>query len=209
VLLFCEKTNGFWNRKGEMMRYIKILQEKMESLQCDIQGERFSYENFVDKMRDIFIDLRDKHKTTYFIGNGGSAGIAIHMTADYLKSVKIRTHSMHDAAILTCLGNDFGYEYVFSKQVEIIAKKGDVLVAISSSGNSPNIIRAVEMAKRRGCTIISFSGFEEDNKLRQLGDYNIYISCMEYGIVESIHNMILQHIVDEIYFFDKNRVSEV
>jgi len=120
------------------------------------------------------------------------------MTADYLKNGGIKTHSMHDPSTITCLGNDFGYEYIFSKQIEVIAEKNDLLVAISSSGNSRNILNAVEVAKEKGCKIITFTGFREDNNLRQLGDYNAYVPSMEYGIVESIHNMILQQVVDEI-----------
>ena len=70
------------------------------------------------------------------------------------------------------------------------------MVAISSSGNSPNILRGIEMAKRNGAWVITLTGFRENNKARQLGDYNIYVPSMEYGIVESVHNIILQQTVD-------------
>ena len=152
---------------------------------------------------EFFLHIRDKRSMCSFIGNGGSAGIAVHMTADFLKNGKMRTHSMFDPATITCLANDYGYEHVFSKQLEIVANPGDLLVAISSSGNSPNIVNAAEMAKKVGCQVITFTGFKPDNKLRQMGDFNIYVPCMEYGIVESIHNMILQQIVDEIMTKDK------
>ncbi len=132
----------------------------------------------------------------YFIGNGGSAGIAIHMTADFLKNGKMRTVSMYNPATLTCLGNDFGIEYIFSKQLELLARPRDLLVAISSSGNSPNILRAIETAKEKGCKVITLTGFREDNKARHMGDFNVYVPSMEYGIVESVHNIILQQVVD-------------
>ena len=103
---------------------------------------------------------------------------------------------MHDPATLTCLGNDYGYEHVFSKQLEIVTESGDLLVAISSSGESENIINAVLIAHKTGCKILTLSGFQPDNRLRQLGDYNIYVPSMEYGIVESVHNIILQEAVD-------------
>lgn len=154
--------------------------------------------NVVRIIQNNFYELKRNKKTLYFIGNGGSAGIAIHMTADYLKNGGIKTHSMHDPALLTCLGNDFGYEYIFSKQLEVVAEKDDILVAISSSGNSLNIIKAIEMARKKGCRVITLSGFAKDNKISSLGDYNIYVPSMEYGIVESIHNMLLQQIVDEL-----------
>ena len=146
----------------------------------------------------VFTDAKQNKRVVYFIGNGGSAAIAIHMTSDYLKNGGIKTHSMHDSAVLTCLANDFGYEFVFSKQVEMIAEENDILVAISSSGRSQNILNAVAVAKKKKCHIVTFSGFADDNPLRQAGDFNVYVPSMEYGVVESIHNMILQQVVDEI-----------
>lgn len=136
--------------------------------------------------------------TLFFIGNGGSAGIATHMTADFLKNGGIRTISMLQPATITCLGNDYGYEFIFSKQLEIMAEPGDLLVAISSSGNSPNIVNAAKTAKEKGCQVMTFTGFKPDNRLRQLGDINVYVPSMSYGHVESIHNMILQQVVDDI-----------
>ena len=145
---------------------------------------------------NVFRAVRDAAGHVYFIGNGGSAGIAMHMTADFLKNGKMRTVSMYNPATLTCLGNDFGIEFIFSKQLEFLAHPGDLLVAISSSGNSPNILRAIETAKEKGCKVITLTGFREDNKVRQMGDFNVYVPSMEYGIVEAVHNIILQQVVD-------------
>lgn len=144
----------------------------------------------------IFRTVRMEDGILYFIGNGGSAGIAVHMTADFLKNGQMRTVSMYNPATLTCLGNDFGYEYIFSKQLALLARSGDLLVAISSSGNSPNIVHGIETAKEKGCKVVTLTGFREDNRVRQMGDLNIYVPSMEYGTVESIHNIILQAAVD-------------
>lgn len=149
-------------------------------------------------MRQVRADRRQ----LFFIGNGGSAGIAVHMTADFLKNGRMRTIDLYAPTTLTCLGNDYGYEYVFSKQLEILAARGDVLVAISSSGNSPNILRAAETVRATGGVVITFTGFKEDNLLRVMGDRNLYVPSMAYGIVESIHNQILQQVVDEIMALD-------
>lgn len=180
-----------------------LLEEHCEVLKNINFDNELSYDANIDIIVKKLLSIRAAGKFIYFIGNGGSAGIAMHMTVDFLKNGKMRTHSMHDAPTLTCLGNDYGYEYVFSKQLEIVAGKDDILVAISSSGNSPNIIEAVREARHKGCKVITLSGFQPNNKLRQLGDYNIYVPSMKYGIVESIHNMILQQIVDEIFRMDK------
>ena len=101
-----------------------------------------------------------------FIGNGGSAAIASHMAIDYTKNGGIRALAFNDGAALTCLGNDLGYAQVFARQIEMHARSGDLLIAISSSGNSANILAAVEAARGRGCAVVTFSGFRPDNKLR-------------------------------------------
>lgn len=150
----------------------------------------------VEALVSVFQAVRNAGGFLYFIGNGGSAGIAIHMTADFLKNGQMRTVSMYNPATMTCLGNDFGYEFVFSKQIEFLARPSDLLVAISSSGNSPNILYGIETAKEKGCRVVTLTGFREDNRARRMGDLNIYVPSMEYGIVESVHNIILQQAVD-------------
>ena len=158
----------------------------------------FSYDEIILELAKFFSKVKAGGNMIYFIGNGGSAGISIHMTSDFLKNGGMRTHSMHDPSVMTCLANDFGYEYVFSKQLEIIAQPNDLLVAISSSGESPNILQAIGGGRRKHCKILTFSGFKPDNSLRKLGDLNVYVPSTSYGIVESIHNMILQDVVDAL-----------
>lgn len=122
-----------------------------------------------------------------FIGNGGSAGIASHLAIDYSKNGHVPAITFTDASALTCLSNDYGYEHAFAKQIEFHGRKEDVLIAISSSGRSSNILNAVKSARQIGCKIITFSGFQEKNPLRQLGDINFYVASSEYGFVEVAH----------------------
>ncbi|WP_303814480.1 SIS domain-containing protein [Selenomonas ruminantium] len=188
---------------GEKMKefrnnYLMHVISKLESVECDKAGLHISYNTVMAVLTDVFADIRRLNGKVFFIGNGGSAGISMHMTTDFLKNGRVRTHSMHDPATLTCLANDYGYENVFSKQLEMAAEEGDMLVAISSSGRSENILRAVHVARNMGCHIVTFSGFAVDNPLRKLGDFNVYVPCDSYGIVESIHQLILQQIVDEL-----------
>lgn len=131
-----------------------------------------------------------------FIGNGGSAGVASHMAIDYGKNGGLRALAFNDGAALTCLGNDLGYDQVFAKQIEMHGATGDILIAISSSGRSPNILNAVEEARERGLTILTLSGFGPDNPLRKLGDFNVYIGQESYGCVEIAHLSILHFILD-------------
>lgn len=131
-----------------------------------------------------------------FIGNGGSAGICSHMATDYSKNGGMRSLAFNDGAMLTCLGNDLGYENVFAKQLDLHAVEGDLLIAISSGGKSKNILEAVGLARRRGCRVVTLSGFGADNPLRKLGDMNFYLGSDQYGYVEVGHLAILHAILD-------------
>jgi len=133
-----------------------------------------------------------------FIGNGGSAAIASHMATDYSKNGDVRSLALNDSAMLTCLGNDLGYDQVFTKQVELHARPGDLVIAISSSGRSANILNAVKAARTAKCAVVTLSGFANDNPLRSLGDINFYIDSDRYGFVEISHLTICHAILDFI-----------
>ena len=143
-----------------------------------------------------------------FIGNGGSAGICSHMATDYSKNGGLRASAFNDGATLTCLGNDLGYENVFAKQIEWHARAGDLLIAISSSGKSTNILAAVKAARNAGCQVVTFSGFSDDNPLRGLGDINFYIRSTEYGFVE-IGHLALIHVILDLHLGWNNAKKDV
>lgn len=145
--------------------------------------------------------LRDqaaRHRKLIFIGNGGSASIASHQAVDYWKNGGLRAIAFNDSALLTCVANDFGFPHVFEKPVEMFADPGDILIAISSSGQSENILRGVGAARRQRCHVITLSGFKPDNALRFMGDLNFYAPSTSYGEVEITHLAICHAIVDRI-----------
>jgi D-sedoheptulose 7-phosphate isomerase len=131
-----------------------------------------------------------------FVGNGGSAGIASHLAIDFSKNGGLRSLAFNDASALTCLGNDLGYENVFAKQLDFHARPGDLLIAISSSGRSPNILNAVKAARVHDCKVVTFSGFTEENDLRKSGDVNFYVRSGEYGFVEVAHLALCHAVLD-------------
>lgn len=141
----------------------------------------------------------------YVIGNGGSAGIASHFSTDLIKSMKIPSQTLYDSNLMTCLSNDLGYENVFSYPLEKLLKPQDLLVAISSSGKSPNIIKAAETAILRKTPLVTLSGFMDKNPLRKLGHLNFWIDRCDYGLVETAHFFLLHTIVD---LWNKNSTSE-
>jgi D-sedoheptulose 7-phosphate isomerase len=132
----------------------------------------------------------------YFIGNGASASMASHYSADMAKNGHLHTQVFSDLSLITAISNDIGYEDVFSIPLERRAIKGDMLVAISSSGSSPNILKAVETALRIDLTVITLSAMAPDNPLRQMGSLNFYIPAGTYGHAETGHAAILHHIMD-------------
>lgn len=131
-----------------------------------------------------------------FVGNGGSATIASHMAIDYAKNGGIRAVAFNDPAFLTCLGNDLGYENVFAQSIAMLGTAGDLLVAISSSGRSANILNAVAAARAKGMPVLTLSGFGADNPLRRLGDRNVYAGSATYGMVEIAHLVYLHGVLD-------------
>jgi len=162
----------------------------------DQQGKSLDYETTVFQILSILKNLKVTDNKLMFIGNGGSAAIASHMAVDYWKTAGIPALCFNEGSQLTCLGNDFGYEAVFEKPIEVFARPGDILIAVSSSGKSPNIIRGVEAAVRLGCRVITLSGFLPNNPLRSLGEFNFYCASTEYGFVELTHQIILHMLLD-------------
>jgi D-sedoheptulose 7-phosphate isomerase len=138
---------------------------------------------------------RDAH--LYIIGNGGSAGMASHMATDAAKNGRLRALAFNDSSLLTATGNDLAYDQVFSLPLERLARSGDLLIAISSSGNSPNIVRALEVARGLGVGSVTLTGMRPDNKARALGDLNFYVPLPRYGWAESAHQVVLHYWFDQ------------
>lgn len=155
----------------------------------------------VAEVIELIIRARDQNRNIFFIGNGGSAATASHFANDLAigsrsKLSPYRVISLTDNnAVMTAIANDFGYEQLFVKQLEAIYREGDLLVAISASGNSPNVLKAVEYVKGRGGTTIGLTGFD-GGKLKPLVDYVLHVPTQkgEYGPVEDIH-MIFDHVI--------------
>lgn len=180
--------------------YIAELINKLEKTEIR-QGTEKNYEDYnqgIQVLVDVFTRHKEKGSQVFFIGNGGSAAIASHMTADFMKNGGMNTYSLYDSAVTTCMGNDYGYENIFSRPMQFLVRENDLVIAISSSGNSANIINAIQVAKEKNAEVITLTGFEATNKAKQMGDINVYVPCCKYGMVESIHNLILQQIVDLI-----------
>jgi len=174
----------------------------VESIEItNTENIEFSLEDDLTEIHKLLVDVQKKERNLYIIGNGGSAAIASHAVIDFMNVGKISAHTLHDPSTLTCMSNDYGYENAFSKILNITLKKEDLLIVISSSGQSKNMTNAVKAAKKNGTTVITLSGFDSKNTLRTLGDINIWINSRDYGMVEIAHQFILHNLADR--FIDK------
>ena len=135
-------------------------------------------------------------KKIIIAGNGGSAAMASHVTVDFTKAAGIRAVNFNEADLITCFANDYGYEHWVEKALEAYADPGDLVILISSSGKSQNILNAAEKANEMGLSVITVSGFLTDNPLRKLGDLNLWVDSTEYNIVEMTHHVWLVAIID-------------
>lgn len=155
-------------------------------------------EEGVEATLDLMDAARDTGSAVYIVGNGGSASIASHMANDFVNVGGLRCFTIHDSSILTCMANDYGYEQVYARQLQTLARPGDVLIAISSSGSSRNIRAASDAARSQGASVVTLSGFSAENPLRSQGDVNFWISSTDYGIVEIGHLFILHNLADRM-----------
>jgi len=182
--------------KEFIKHYISNLQKVLAEIDLTVISEIINMLELVHK----------KHSKIYIIGNGGSAATASHMANDLSVGLKLReirnfnVESLSDnSSICTAIANDIGYENIFYAQLKNKLTKDDLLIAISCSGNSENIIKAVEYAKEIGTSIVGMTGFE-GGKLKEIADIPFHINTNkgEYGLVEDVH-MVLDHIIYSYY----------
>lgn len=133
-------------------------------------------------------------RRTWLVGNGGSAAVASHIANDMIR-MGIPAVALVDPPTLSANANDFGWQEGFSRQGAILFSPGDLAIAISSSGRSPNVLNAAKAAKEKGCDLLTLSGFFEDNPLRQMGDVNLWVDSQNYGVVEIAHLAMLHEMV--------------
>ena len=153
--------------------------------------------NELVKVRNLLLDVSSNNKKIIIIGNGGSASIASHFSVDLTKNAKLRCVNFNEASLITCFANDYGFEHWAEKAVDFYGDEGDLLIVISSSGQSQNIINAVKAARNGNFhTVITMSGFSEDNPLKKLGDINLWANNKSYNFVENIHQIWLLAITD-------------
>ncbi|RJP58337.1 MAG: SIS domain-containing protein [Deltaproteobacteria bacterium] len=176
---------------------VEELRATLHSLSArDRHGRETDTDSSFAQWKNRTLRVRSGRRTVFLIGNGASASMASHIAADLAKNAHIHTEVFSDLSLITAIANDLSYEEVFAEPLRRRMVTGDMLVAISSSGQSPNIIRAVQEATVSKGFIVTFSAMEPGNMLRLQGNLNYYVPAQTYGMAESCHAAILHYWVD-------------
>jgi len=146
--------------------------------------------------KEMAFRLRTSGNRVFLIGNGASASMASHFAADLAKNGGMQTEIFTDLSLITATANDISYEQIFAEPLRHRMSEGDMLIAISSSGSSPNVLRGAETAKELGGIVVTLSAMKEENALRKLGNLNFYIFAQSYGLAETGHAAILHYWMD-------------
>jgi len=160
----------------------------------DHEGNTLDCEEGIQKNLRMLEDLRERGGNLFLVGNGGSAGVVSHILTDFINVDKLNARTLHESSLISCMSNDYGYENSFSEPLSTLAREKDLLIAVSSSGRSPNIHNAVKSIKKVGGEAITLSGFGHDNPLRSMGELNIWLDSNSYGLVEIGHLFYLHHL---------------
>ena len=156
---------------------------------------RFNHKDFY-KIIKLLQKIKKNKKKVILVGNGGSAAMASHVSVDLTKMCKIRAINFNEADLLTCFSNDYGYENWVQKALFYYADRRDLVICISSSGESQNIIKGAKFAKKIGCKVVTLTGFNKKNKVKKIGHINLWIESQNYNHIEMVHHTWLLSIVD-------------
>lgn len=190
-------------------KYCQALDSALAKLEItSIVGGEITHDRGFDDLCKFSAILAENGRQKYFVGNGASAAFANHMALDWSKNGGVPSHAFASSPLLTAMGNDLGFDETFSAPLGYYSKKGDLLVTISSSGNSVNILRSIEVAREKGMNVVTFTGLKPENKSRKMGDLNFYVPAKTYGIVECAHQVLLHIWLDQYMgVFEWNRTE--
>ncbi len=148
------------------------------------------------KLYKLIIKIKSKKNKIIIAGNGGSAAIASHFSVDMTKNGGVRCINFNESDLLTCFSNDYGYENWLKQAIKFYADKGDLIILISASGNSKNMINAANYTKKMKNSLVTLSGFNGKNKLSKIGNINFTVNSKKFNFIENIHQYLLLLLVD-------------
>ena len=187
-------------------RWLELLKEAIDGVKCKADNISASFDSAADTVKNLFKSSMTGNCSIFWVGNGGSAAICSHLSQDMMNKLGIKSHYLNDPSLMTCMANDYGYENVYAGPLSVYASEKDILIAISSSGNSENILNAVEVAGKKNMRIITLSGMNEDNKLWNFeSNVSFFIQSDLYGIVEVSHEAILHGVIETLWLENQQK----
>lgn len=176
--------------------YTTDLHDLICQAEGSLNGKTISIDDAMDRWIKKTHSVAENGNKIFFIGNGASATMAEHLGFDAMQNGNLKTINFSETSYITAVSNDFSYADVFLLKLQRMAEPGDLLISISSSGNSPNVVKALEYAKANGIYSITVSAMEPNNHSRLLGDIGIYVPAQTYGLAESLHGAIMHSWLD-------------
>ena len=152
--------------------------------------------NLIEASVELITNIKKNKNKIYIVGNGGSSSIASHVSVDFAKLSGINCSTFNNANLITCFANDYGYENWVTEAIKTYSSEEDLIILISSSGTSKNIVNAAKYCKKNNINLITLSGFKKNNPLSQSGNINFHVESEEYNFIEMTHHIILLSIVD-------------
>ena len=152
--------------------------------------------DLLKKSIDLIYKIKKNNKKIFIVGNGGSSSIASHVSLDFTKIANVTSTNFNNSNLITCFANDYGHDNWVKEAIKAYAIPGDLIILISSSGVSKNIVNAAKYCKKNSINLITFSGFKKNNPLSKLGNVNFYINSRIYNFIEMAHHIILVYLVD-------------
>lgn len=181
------------------IRWLQSLEQVIQGTQGKLLGKEVSLSIALERIKELFFEVQKAKKSVWWVGNGGSSALCSHLSQDLLNKYGVRSQTLTDTALLTCMANDYGYEQVYSKPLETLLNGGDLLIAISSSGRSKNILNCVEVAQKKQAKVVCLSGFRPGNPLsEQEVEVSLHCSSQLYGIVEIAHEALLHSVIETL-----------
>ena len=171
-------------------KYFKNYNKSIYDLLIDLDT------SLIDRSVELILKCKRNKGKVFIVGNGGSSSIASHVSVDFAKVANVPSNTFNNANLITCFANDYGHENWIKEAIKAYTQKNDILILISSSGNSKNIINAAKYCNENNIPLITFSGFDKENNLAKLGNINIHINSKNYNYIEMSHHIILVSIVD-------------
>ncbi|NWH04951.1 SIS domain-containing protein [Desulfobacter latus] len=185
--------------------WLKKLDNIIQTTLCKKEGSLTNFNSCLGEAGLLILEKVTSGASIWWAGNGGSAAICSHLSQDMLNKLGAKSFFLGDTSLITCMGNDFGYEAVYCRPLENFMQQGDLLIAISSSGNSENILACADLADKKNVSLITLSGMNEGNRLwNRKSDISFFVDATLYGLVEVAHEAILHSIIETLWLAQKD-----